>query len=123
MLVGQATWTWRLGAAVVATGVLAAVGAEGGGAIFAEADPPSHMDYYLLDVPRLLRACLMQAEATEQVRWLRAFKAMQERSILLPASALKIDGRAYHHGGHYFQCAFAAVPGLAETVQKLSDTP
>jgi chondroitin-sulfate-ABC endolyase/exolyase len=95
----------------------------GGGVIFAESDPPSHMDYYLLDVPRLLRACLMQAEATEQVRWLRAFKAMLERSILQPASALKIDGCAYHHGGHYFGYAFSAVPGLAETVQKLSDTP
>jgi hypothetical protein len=95
----------------------------GGRVIFAESDPPSHMDYYLLDVPRLLRACLMQAEATEQVRWLRAFQAMLERSILQPASALKIDGCAYHHGGHYFGYAFSAVPGLAETVQRLSDTP
>jgi chondroitin-sulfate-ABC endolyase/exolyase len=95
----------------------------GGGEVFAEAEPRSHMDYYLLDVPRLLRACLIQHEAAEQVRWLRAFKAMLERSMLQPASALKIDGCAYHHGGHYFGYAFAAVPGLAETVHRLSGTP
>ena len=65
----------------------------------------------------------MQVEPAEQVRWLRAFKAMLERSILQPTSALKIDGCAYHHGGHYFGYAFAAVPGLAETVQQLSGTP
>ena len=95
----------------------------GGVPIFADADPPSHMDFYLLDVPRLLRVCLMQVEPAEQVRWLRAFKAMLERSILQPTSALKIDGCAYHHGGHYFHYAFAAVPGLASTLQQLSDTP
>lgn len=95
----------------------------GGGEIFAETDPRSHMDFYLLDVPRLLRACLMQAEASEQVRWLRAFKAMLERSMLQPTSALKIDGSTYHHGGHYFHYAYAAIPGLAATLQQLSETP
>ncbi|MBM4083734.1 MAG: hypothetical protein FJ272_03005, partial [Planctomycetes bacterium] len=95
----------------------------GGGAIFADANPPSHMDFYTLDVPRLLRACLMRVDAAEQVRWLRAFKVMLERSILQPASALKIDGCAYHHGNHYFHYAYAAVPQLAETLQKLSATP
>jgi chondroitin-sulfate-ABC endolyase/exolyase len=95
----------------------------GGNEIFAETDPTSHSDYYLLVVPRLLRACLMQVEPTEQVRWLRAFKAMLERSILQPSSALKIDGSAYHHGGHYFGYTFASVPGLAEIVQSLSGTP
>ncbi len=95
----------------------------GGGTVFAEAAPPSHMDFYLLDVPRLLRACLMQTEAGEQVRWLRAFRTMLERSILQPTSALKVDGCTYHHGGHYFHYAFAAIPGLASTVRQLSDTP
>ncbi|MDA0745371.1 MAG: chondroitinase family polysaccharide lyase, partial [bacterium] len=95
----------------------------GGGALFAEADPLSHMDYFLLDVPRLLSACLLQSEAEEQVRWMRAFKAMLERSILKPPSALKVDGSAYHHSGHYFGYAFSAVPGLAGTLQRLSDTP
>ena len=65
----------------------------------------------------------MQAEEAEQVRWLRAFKAMLDRSILQPTSALKVDGCAYHHDGHYFGYAFAAVPGLAGTFQKLSGTP
>ena len=95
----------------------------GGDALFSEAEPLSHMDYFLLDVPRLLRACLLQSDATEQVRWLRAFNRMLERSILQPASALKIDGSAYHHGGHYFGYAFSAVPGLAKTLHELSDTP
>ena len=95
----------------------------GGGAVFAETDPLSHMDFYLLDVPRLLRACLMQVEPAEQVRWLRAFKVMLERSILQPTGALKIDGCTYHHGGHYFHYAFAAIPGLASTLLQLSDTP
>ena len=95
----------------------------GGDEIFSEDDPTSHMDYYHLTVPRLLRACLLQVGEAEQTRWLRAFTAMLERSILLPTSALKIDGSAYHHGGHYFHYAYAAVPGLASTVQSLSDTP
>ncbi len=95
----------------------------GGGAVCAEGAPPSHMDFYSLTVPRLLRACLLQVEPAEQVRWLRAFKAMLERSILQPTSALKIDGCTYHHGGHYFHYAFAAMPGLASTLQQLSRTP
>ena len=95
----------------------------GGGIIFAEGDPTSHMDFYLLTVPRLLRASLMQAEAAEQVRWLNAFKAMLERSILQPTSALKIDGCTYHHGGHYFHYARATIPALASMVQQLSETP
>ena len=94
-----------------------------GGAIFDEADPPSHMDYYLLAVPRLLQACLMQVEPAEQVRWLRAFKGMLERSMLQPASALKIDGCTYHGAGHYFHYAFNTVPALAELVRRLSGTP
>ena len=94
-----------------------------GGALFDEGAPPSHMDYFLLVVPRMLRACLLQAELEEQVRWLRAFKVSLERSILQPTSALRIDGSTYHHGGHYFHYAYASVPGLASTLQQLSDTP
>ena len=95
----------------------------GGGRIFAEADPPSSMDYYRFGVPRLLRAGLIQVEATEQVRWLNAFKAMLERSILQPTSSLKIDGCTYHHSGHYFAYGSSTIPELASTVQQLSDTP
>jgi len=95
----------------------------GGGAIFAEADPPSNMDYYHLYVRPILRACLVQVEATEQVRWLRALKAMLERSMLQPTSALKIDGCAYHHRGHYFAYARNAFGTLPPLLQQLSDTP
>lgn len=95
----------------------------GGGAIFADADPPSHMDYYHLSVRPLLRACLVQVEPAEQVRWLNAFQAMLERSILQPASALKIDGSAYHHGGHYFAYARNAFGTLPPLLQELNGTP
>ncbi len=95
----------------------------GGGAIFAEADPPSNMDYYHLYIRPLLRACLVQVEPAEQVRWLNAFKAMLERSMLQPTTALKIDGCAYHHSGHYFGYARNAFGTLPPLLQQLSDTP
>jgi chondroitin-sulfate-ABC endolyase/exolyase len=90
--------------------------------IFADADPPSYTDYYIRVVPRLLQACLLQPEPIEQVRWLRAFKLMLERSMLQPTSALKIDGCTYHKGGH-FHDGYYGVTALAQTVQKLSGTP
>jgi chondroitin-sulfate-ABC endolyase/exolyase len=95
----------------------------GGAELFAETDPPSYMDYYLQNVPCLLRACLMQVEPAEQVRWLRAYKTMLERSILQPASVFKIDGCAFHHGGHYFGYAGPTMPVLTETLRNLSGTP
>jgi chondroitin-sulfate-ABC endolyase/exolyase len=95
----------------------------GGGAIFADADPPSHMDYYHLYVSPLLRACLVQVEPTEQVRWLNGLKAMLERSMLQPTSAFKIDGSAYHHSGHYFAYARNAFGTLPPLLQQLGDTP
>ncbi|MBU0611267.1 MAG: hypothetical protein KKI08_25535 [Armatimonadetes bacterium] len=95
----------------------------GGEAIFREADPPSHMDYYHLYVFSILRACLVQVEPAEQVRWLRACKAMLERSMTMPTSALKIDGCAYHHGGHYFAYARNAFGTLPTLLLQLSDTP
>ncbi|MBM4082990.1 MAG: hypothetical protein FJ278_25000, partial [Planctomycetes bacterium] len=93
------------------------------GRIFAEADPPSNMDFYGIDVRYQLYSCLMQPDAAERVRWLRAFKAMLERSILQPTSALKVDGSTFHHGGHYFAYACYQMPGLCAIVQKLSETP
>ncbi len=91
-------------------------------------DPDEHilinMDLYFYSVPNLLRLCLLQAEETEQVRWLNAYKFYVERSMLQPGSALKIDGSAYHHFGHYHayaqSTAFLALPVIFE---KLSDTP
>lgn len=95
----------------------------GGGVIFREGDPPSHMDFYNLTVPRLLRQCLLQVEPAEQVRWLRAFKAMLERSMLQPKSAFKVDGSAYHHGGHYHSYACGAFAHLPPLFRDLNDTP
>ena len=95
----------------------------GGAAIFAEGKAPSSMDFYHLTVPRLLRQCLMQVEPTEQVRWLNAFKAMLERSMLQPTSTFKIDGSAYHHAGHYHSYAQNAFGTLPPLFQELSVTP
>ncbi len=94
----------------------------GGGAIFAEGDAPSHMDFYHLTVPCLFRQCLMQVEEAEQVRWLNAFKAMLERSMLQPTSELKIDGSAYHHSGHYHSYARNAFGTLPPLLQELNGT-
>lgn len=94
----------------------------GGGAIFAEGKVPSNMDFYNLTVPRLLRQCLLQVEPAEQVRWLNAFKAMLERSMLQPTSAFKIDGSAYHHAGHYHSYAQGAFRNLPPLLRELRDT-
>lgn len=95
----------------------------GGGDIFAQGTPPSNMDYYHLSVRPLLRACLVQIEPAEQVRWLSALKAMLERSILQPTSAFKVDGCAYHHSAHYFGYARNAFGTLPPLLLQLSGTP
>jgi len=95
----------------------------GGGSIFAEGDAPSNMDFYNLTVPRLLRQCLLQVEPAEKVRWLNAFKAMLERSMLQPTSALKIDGSAYHHNAHYHSYAQGAFINLPPLLRDLNGTP
>ncbi len=95
----------------------------GAEALFAEGEAPSHMDFFNLTVPRLLSQCLLQVEPAEQVRWLNAFKAMLEQSMLRPASALKIDGSAYHHAGHYHSYAQGAFINLPPILLKLSGTP
>jgi chondroitin-sulfate-ABC endolyase/exolyase len=95
----------------------------GGGVIFEDGDVLSHMDFYHLTVPCLFRACLMQVETAEQVRWLNALKAMLEISILQPTSALKIDGSAYHHSGHYHSYAQNAFGTLPPLFLSLNDTP
>ncbi|MDP6776462.1 MAG: chondroitinase family polysaccharide lyase, partial [Candidatus Latescibacteria bacterium] len=95
----------------------------GASALFDDADPPSQMDFYHLTVPSLYRQCLMQVDAAEQVRWLNAFKAMLERSMTQPTSALKIDGSAYHHNGHYHSYAKNAFGTLPPLLLSLNDTP
>lgn len=95
----------------------------GAGAIFAEGKAPSNMDFYNLTVPRLFHLCLLQVEPAEQVRWLNAFRAMMELSMLQPTSALKIDGSAYHHGGHYHSYARGAFGSLPRLIRDLNGTP
>ena len=95
----------------------------GGGVIFDEGDVLSHMDFYHLTVPCLFLACVMQVEAAEQVRWLNAFRVMLERSILQPKSALKVDGSAFHHNGHYHSYAQNAFGTLPPLFLKLNETP
>ncbi|NUQ65267.1 MAG: hypothetical protein HUU20_22600, partial [Pirellulales bacterium] len=95
----------------------------GGGDLFAGTDPPSNMDYYHLYLRSLLRACLVQVEPEEQVRWLNAFQAMLEKSMLQPTSALKLDGSAYHHSVHYFAYARNAFATLPDLMQELNGTP
>ena len=76
-----------------------------------------------LYVRRLLGVCLIQVEAAEQVRWLNAWKAMLERSILQPSGALKIDGSAYHHGGHYHSLCPGRLRNYPRVLQELHGTP
>ncbi len=97
----------------------------GGDAFFVEGDAyvRSNMDFYSYFVARLLRLCLVQVDANEQVRWLNAWKAMLERSVLQPAGALKVDGSAYHHHGHYHSYAQGSFPNFLQVFQEVSDTP
>lgn len=99
--------------------------ARGGGDFFVEGDAPvrSNMDFYAYYARRLMGLCFIPVEAAEQVRWLNAWKAMIERSILQPAGALKIDGSAYHHGGHYHSYAQSCFANFPRVLQELHDTP
>ena len=101
------------------------VRACGGDDFFVEGDAPvrSNMDFYAYYVRRLLGVCFIPVEPTEQVRWLNAWKAMLERSMLQPSGAFKIDGSAYHHGGHYHSYAQGAFGNYPGVLQELQDTP
>jgi len=95
----------------------------GGEVVFKAGEVLSHMDFYHLTVPCLFRNCLMQVEPVEQVRWLNAFQEMLQKSILQPKSALKIDGSAYHHSGHYHSYAQNAFGTLPPLFFRLNNTP
>jgi chondroitin-sulfate-ABC endolyase/exolyase len=95
----------------------------GTGALVGDENPPSHMDFYNLTVPRMLKQCLMQVEPAEQVRWLDAFKSMLQRSIMQPISAFKIDGSTFHHKAHYPAYATGAFASLSKLLVDLRDTP
>jgi len=92
---------------------------------FVQGDAPlrSNMDFYTYFVRRLRGICLMQPETAEQVRWLNAWKAMVELSILQPTGAFMVDGSAYHHGGHYHSYAQAAFNNFPRVIQEVRDTP
>lgn len=92
---------------------------------FVQGDAPlrSNMDFYAMFVLRLRGICFMQPETAEQVRWLNAWKAMLERSILQPSGAFKIDGSAYHHGGHYHSYAQGAFGNFPKVIEQMRDTP
>jgi len=97
----------------------------GGDDFFVEGDSPvrSNMDFYSYFVDRLLTLSLVHTDPRELVRWLNAWKAMLERSILQPQGALKIDGSSYHHGGHYHSYAHGAFPNFVKVFRRVADTP
>ncbi len=99
--------------------------ASGANGYFVGDDEPvtSNMDFYAYYVRRLIRLAFMQPDEAERVRWVNAWKAMLERSILQPASALKIDGSAYHHRGHYPSYAQNAFVFLPKLFEELKGTP
>jgi len=101
------------------------VRARGGDDFFVAGDAPvrSNMDFYAYYARRLLGVCFIPVEPTEQVRWLNAWKAMLERSMLQPTGAFKLDGSAYHHGGHYHSYAQGAFGNYPRVLKELQDTP
>lgn len=92
---------------------------------FVGADVPvvSSMDFYDSYCQHLLNLCFLQVDPAEQVRWLNAWKANMERSLLEPSGAFKIDGSAYHHSGHYHSYAQGAFGNFPKLVRRLRDTP
>lgn len=99
--------------------------AAGGGAYYVDegAEVRSNMDFYSYAVDRLLNLCFFQVDPAEQVRWLNAWKAALERSILQPTSSLKIDGSPFHHHGHYHSYAQGAFGNFTQLLKKMIDTP
>lgn len=87
----------------------------------------ANMDFYASTGPyRLrnqLRLCFTQPDPLDQVRWLNAWKAMLERSLLQPDSPFKPDGSAYHHRGHYPSYAQNAFVNLPTLLRELVGTP
>lgn len=87
----------------------------------------ANMDFYASTGPyrlrNMLRLCGAQRDEAERVRWLNAWKAMLDRSLVQPEGPFKPDGSGYHHQGHYHsyaQNAFALLPAL---LAELKGTP
>lgn len=87
----------------------------------------ANMDFYASTGPyrlrNMLRLCLAQRDDAERVRWLNAWKALFERSLLQPNGPFKPDGSAYHHRGHYPSYAQNAIGNLPTLLTQIKGTP
>src|SRR5207248_762932 len=103
----------------------ALVRARGGDSHYVIGDAPlrSNMDFYSHYARNLMDLCFIPTETTDQVRWMNAWTAMMERSLAQPSGAFKIDGSAYHHGGHYHSYAQGTFANFAKFQKDLQDTP
>lgn len=103
----------------------ALVRARGGDTHYVIGDAPlrSNMDFYSHYARNLMDLCFIPPEPADQVRWLNAWKAMMERSLAQPSGAFKVDGSAYHHGGHYHSYAQGTFANFAKFQKDLQDTP
>lgn len=103
----------------------ALVRSRGGDTLYVIGDTPlrSNMDFYSHYARNLMDLCFIPPETTDQVRWLNAWKAMMERSLSQPSGAFKVDGSAYHHGGHYHSYAQGAFANFSKFLKDLQDTP
>ena len=103
----------------------ALVRARGGDTLYVIGDAPlrSNMDFYSHYARHLMDLCFIPPETTDQVRWLNAWKTMMERSLSQPSGAFKVDGSAYHHGGHYHSYAQGAFANFSNFLRDLQGTP
>ncbi len=103
----------------------ALVRSRGGDTHYVLGDAPlrSNMDFYSHYARNLMDLNFIPPAATDQVRWMNAWTAMMERSLSQPSGAFKIDGSAYHHGGHYHSYAQGAFANFAKFQKDLQDTP
>lgn len=82
------------------------------------------MDIFHINTRNQLNSTLMQKTPPETVRALKAFSKYLSAEILFEGkNGLKIDGCAFHHGGHYYCYARYALNSLMVSVKALSGTP
>ena len=82
------------------------------------------MDIFHINTRNQLNSALMQKTLPEIVRALKAFSKYLSAEILFEGrNGFKIDGCAFHHGGHYYCYARYALNSLMVSVKALSGTP
>jgi len=82
------------------------------------------MDIFHINTRNQLNSTLMQKTLPEIVRALKAFSKYLSAEILFEGkNGFKIDGCAFHHGGHYYCYARYALNSLMVSVKALSGTP